>query len=1005
MKKFLFIVSVFVAAFIAAFSQSNYAQPVPVVGDYGSVASGNWSSTSTWKQWDGTGWNTVPTGAPGSSHSVFILTGTTVTYDLSSQNTIDLIVESGATFQSKVTLPAINALKINGDTVWVAGNLGGSSTDGLSIETKNNGGNGRYGQTGDSVVVLCGNGGTVNLGLIRPNSSQSVPINIIFERDVNINNIGAGIYIQRGPTIPLSAAVTVDPGVILTFASGSYFGINSSSTSNGVIPTTLNINGTVNMPSSGIYLQDSISANATLNVGSTGILNIGGSLSPYLNGGNVASISVASGGSINMLNGGTADFSNSSAKITGAGAFVLNSGANINVGAVAGLDAASGTIQTTGSNSFNTGANYYYSSPTAQVTGSLLPAVVHNLSVNDTAGITLTDSLTVNGVLNVYGKLSDNNGIKCGDSVNINGVVNIKKLFAPYVGSSAAKVYLSNLSVLNIHQGGLADFSNPDIKISGSGSFVLDSSATINIGAAAGLDSLNGPIQTKGSNSFDSSANYCYVGTSVQATGSQLPYAVHNLTINDTAGVNTTDSLSIYGTLTINGKLINDKGILSNGSAIINGTYQHNIDGGTIPTATWNNGSTCLITGTKLTGAKGANQNFYNFIVKCDSLFSPSYPCHFDMANNTIAGSLIIQSTNSFNPNTQTYYALTGYEVPGSPKTITIDGNLVIDTLSSLAINNFASSHGTESVTVYLMGNLNIAGGGNLSLTAGSAHNLVNLVAMGNINLQNGAGFYSHSTTTDSLIFAGTSEQSYIAGTLSNNNNIKNCIRTGAIVNADTSHFTGSSSTFTIEPGGTFKTRHPLGLNGNLTIGGTKLLSYSANYVYNGYLAQVTGSFLPDTIANLTIDNTGGVVLTQATTINDTLFLTNGLFDNTVPFTEGPKFKLVTVNGSLKNPVTGIKNDNQLPLSFRVEQNYPNPFNPSTTINYSVKFASVVTIKVYNLLGQIVRTLVDEEKPSGNYTVVWDGRDNNGTSVASGAYFYRYSANNTTQIKKMILMK
>jgi len=85
--------------------------------------------------------------------------------------------------------------------------------------------------------------------------------------------------------------------------------------------------------------------------------------------------------------------------------------------------------------------------------------------------------------------------------------------------------------------------------------------------------------------------------------------------------------------------------------------------------------------------------------------------------------------------------------------------------------------------------------------------------------------------------------------------------------------------------------------------------------------------------------------------------------------------------------------------------NYPNPFNPSTTITFSVKESAPVTIGVYNVKGQLVKTLVNEEKASGNHSVVWDGRDNNGRSVSSGVYFYKMNAGKYSSTRKMIMMK
>ncbi len=92
-------------------------------------------------------------------------------------------------------------------------------------------------------------------------------------------------------------------------------------------------------------------------------------------------------------------------------------------------------------------------------------------------------------------------------------------------------------------------------------------------------------------------------------------------------------------------------------------------------------------------------------------------------------------------------------------------------------------------------------------------------------------------------------------------------------------------------------------------------------------------------------------------------------------------------------------------LVTELSGNYPNPFNPSTTISFSVKEALPVSIGIYNLKGQLVRTLVNEDKAAGSHSVSWDGRDNNGSPVSSGVYFYKMHAGKYSSTKKMILMK
>lgn len=79
------------------------------------------------------------------------------------------------------------------------------------------------------------------------------------------------------------------------------------------------------------------------------------------------------------------------------------------------------------------------------------------------------------------------------------------------------------------------------------------------------------------------------------------------------------------------------------------------------------------------------------------------------------------------------------------------------------------------------------------------------------------------------------------------------------------------------------------------------------------------------------------------------------------------------------------------PDRFDLAQNYPNPFNPETIIKYQINSPSAVSLKIYNLRGQVVRTLLDAVQNSGNHEVTWDSRDNLGNEVASGVYVYRLS--------------
>ncbi len=102
---------------------------------------------------------------------------------------------------------------------------------------------------------------------------------------------------------------------------------------------------------------------------------------------------------------------------------------------------------------------------------------------------------------------------------------------------------------------------------------------------------------------------------------------------------------------------------------------------------------------------------------------------------------------------------------------------------------------------------------------------------------------------------------------------------------------------------------------------------------------------------------------------------------------------------------TGIEEGRALPSDFTLFQNYPNPFNPNTTIRFSLERQAEVTIDIYNALGQKVTTLCSQPFPAGTHTVEWDATNVQGKPVACGMYFYRLTAENQTQTRKMMLLK
>jgi len=85
--------------------------------------------------------------------------------------------------------------------------------------------------------------------------------------------------------------------------------------------------------------------------------------------------------------------------------------------------------------------------------------------------------------------------------------------------------------------------------------------------------------------------------------------------------------------------------------------------------------------------------------------------------------------------------------------------------------------------------------------------------------------------------------------------------------------------------------------------------------------------------------------------------------------------------------------------------NYPNPFNPETTIRYSIDEPGMVALEIYNLKGQLVKTLAKGITDAGRYSAIWNGTDNNGKPCASGVYLYKLNTKNKTMVQKMLMLK
>jgi arabinogalactan endo-1,4-beta-galactosidase len=153
--------------------------------------------------------------------------------------------------------------------------------------------------------------------------------------------------------------------------------------------------------------------------------------------------------------------------------------------------------------------------------------------------------------------------------------------------------------------------------------------------------------------------------------------------------------------------------------------------------------------------------------------------------------------------------------------------------------------------------------------------------------------------------------------------------------------------------------------------------------------------------------------ITAGTPVQYKFFVKNSTFGGWEPTIGNRVFNFPVNDSTLvwkffndKNPVTSI-NDNSLPYpdKFELYQNYPNPFNPATTIKYSIPLRTRVTVGVFNIMGQLVKTLVNETEEAGLHSANWDGRNYSFNMVPSGVYFVRLEADGNVQTRKIILLK
>jgi hypothetical protein len=494
-----------------------------------------------------------------------------------------------------------------------------------------------------------------------------------------------------------------------------------------------------------------------------------------------------------------------------------------------------------------------------------------------------------------------------------------------------------------------------------------------------------GDYRTKASGDWSKAQNWEKFNGSVWGAIGTPPTGSETITVQSADSIFANVAVSITGTL-VNQGIVEDNGMLTIAN---DGTYQHDRDAGSVPIATWEEGSTMLMTGVTSTAPNDRDQDYYNLTFNTPDLLSN---LNMNLDGNTIRGDIRVIDTGLAR-----WYLITALATDTS--IVKIMGNIIVEG-GTFSVQGTSNAQTTFIVNHY--GNIDVTGG-NFSISRGSQGGGTTTwyIYEGNFSMSNATTQSSTATPGGAkFVFAKAGTQILMLGEGNTLTALPIEVKTGTTLDMGASKLSGSGI-FTSNEGATLMSS----LAGGVTeifagVVATVTLQDESSYGFNGTTAQVTSALMPTTVTDLIINNAAGVVLSQQTTINGVLRLMAGEFDNTIPFTLGPNGSISYEGGSLKIPVSVELRELNIPESFFVEQNYPNPFNPTTTIKFGLPSASHVTVKVFNILGHEVATLLDGRIDAGTHNLPFDAK-----SLSAGIYFYQIQAGDFVEIKRMVLVK
>jgi hypothetical protein len=688
---------------------------------------------------------------------------------------------------------------------------------------------------------------------------------------------------------------------------------------------------------------------------------------------------VATGNTIDL---GTSVFGGTNAT------FTVQTGATLITAHPNGIN---GNLTMTGTISLNTGANYVFNGSAAQVTGTLLPTTVNNLTINNSSGaspaVTLSGNVTVNGTMTMtQGALSlSTYTFAYGTSASLvyNGTV-AQTTGPEWLSTMSRPVTISNTSSTGVTLASSKVTTSTVTVTSGAtltmGTSVISGtggSVTVNSGgtlATANTSGINGSITTTGSNSLSTGANYTFNGTSNQVTGTNLPATVNNLTFSNTSQVTLSQNVAVNGAATVT------SGTLAVGTNVISGSGSFTLNSGT----TLVTGNTAGVNGSVTTST-------YSFSTGANYTFNGT-------SGAQVTGTNFPSTVNNLTINNSAGVTWSGPVTVNGSLSVT-SGSITLDDQYFNIPNNTTPIAGFTVATSTPGGNYPTRIDRQWSITGTWDTNaLVCRYYWTNTDDHN----FDWSTSPYlPSVYKGSTEY-----TTTGNYSLSGSLRWVEVSIPEAVDFT--KGTFTVGPAGDHTLPVELSsftvalsaynmvtlmwvTQSETNVSGFRIYRSSED---NLETAEMLNIFVPAT-------NTSQMQVYQVTD--------EEIFDDGIYYYWLENVDLdgaSSLHGPISITVSFTSNTTPtIPVIQGISQAFPNPFNPRLSLVCGMTKAGNASVDIYNARGQHVKTLFTGTQDKGSFTLQWDGTDDLGRKLSSGVYYIKMSSAEQSSIRKVVLSK